>query len=97
MRFHYNGNLTPGSVVSLRSRVEFEIEADGTFEVTDEDLVEFVREHTDYEPVEDDADAEGEDLSELDYRELQSLAADFDDIAGNLAADELRAALEERL
>ena len=93
MRFQYNGNLSPGNVVSLRARVNFEIEADGTFEVSDPELAREVDECTDHEPIDDP----GPDLDEMGYRELQSLAADHDDVAGNLPEHELREALRERL
>ncbi|AXR81501.1 hypothetical protein [Natrarchaeobaculum sulfurireducens] len=94
MRFQYNGNLSPGNVVSLRARVEFEIEADGTFEVDDPELADEVDAKTDHEPVEDDTEADG--LDEMGYRDMQQLAAEHDDIPGNLPEDQLREALRER-
>lgn len=85
MRFNH-GDLSPGNVVSLRAGLEFEIQADGTFEVESPELIETVLEH--YDPVSPD---------EMGYRELQSVASLFDDITGNLPEDELREAVEEQL
>ena len=45
MRFNH-GDLSPGNVVSLRAGLEFEIQADGTFEVESPELIETVLEHT---------------------------------------------------
>ncbi|MFD1515660.1 hypothetical protein [Halomarina rubra] len=102
LRNEYGTRLT-GGPADIRAEAGEEVDvpaADAAYYVDNYDFVRVGESSDDTPPSEDltvAIDGEEHAFADLSYRQLQALAGEYDDVAGNGSAEELRTALREKV
>ena len=105
MKFKHPKGTDSPQITGIRGVFRAKPDENGVFEVDGRKVDLETMEAHGYEPLEETGDSQTPDLSAyseedivtMSYRELQSIASDFEDIAGNAPKGEIEEALITRL